>query len=95
METYLRRVVPVRRGKRASVDAMARFSAPGRAAFELSVALCALSLVFPWIAVVALAASLRALSQGSRSAWFVLPCSVWCCLLSLAIRQYLGFGVFP
>ena len=77
------------------VDALARFIEPGRGAYELSLAFCALSLVFPWVAVAALGTALLALHRGSRRAWALLPCSVWCCIVGLGIRQYIGFGIFP
>lgn len=80
---------------RERVDALARFIEPGRGAFELSLALCALSLVFPWLAVGALGTAVLALHRGSRRAWALLPCCVWCCIVGLVIRQYIGFGIFP
>jgi hypothetical protein len=77
------------------VDALARFIEPGRGAFELSLALCALSLVFPWLVVGALGTGVLALHRGSRRGWALLPCSVWCCVVGLGIRLYIGFGIFP
>jgi len=77
------------------LDAIARFTEPGRAAFELSLAGCALSLAFPWLVVGSLGAALRAARRGSRRAWVLLPCCLWCCLLGLGVRQYLGMGLFP
>jgi hypothetical protein len=76
-------------------DARARFVEPGRGAFELSLALCALSLAFPWVAIGAAAAAARAWQRGSPRAWLVLILAGWCCFLGLVIRQYLGFGMFP
>jgi hypothetical protein len=76
-------------------DALSRFIEPGRSAYELSLALCAMSLVFPWLAVGALGTAVLALHRGSRRGWALLPCSVWCCIVGLGIRQYIGFGIFP
>ncbi len=76
-------------------DAFARFIEPGRGAFELSLAFCALSLVFPWLAVGAAGTAVLALHRGSRRAWALFPCSLWCCVVGLGIRQYIGFGIFP
>ncbi len=76
-------------------DALARFVEPGRGAFELSLALCALSLVFPWVVIGAVAAAARAWQRGSPRAWLVFIVAAWCCLLGLVIRQYLGFGMLP
>jgi hypothetical protein len=81
--------------RRGGADALARFVEPGRGAFELSLALCALSLAFPWVAVGALAAAARAWQRGSPRAWLALIAGAWCCLLGLAIRQYLGLGIVP
>jgi len=74
---------------------LARFVEPGRAVFELSLALCALSLAFPWVAAGAVVAAARAWQRGSPRAWLALIASAWCCLLGLIIRQYLGVGIFP
>jgi hypothetical protein len=74
---------------------LARFIEPGRGAYELSLALCAVSLAFPWATPGAMASAARAWQQGSRRAWLAVIAAAWCCLLGLAVRQYLGFGVFP
>jgi hypothetical protein len=76
-------------------DAAARFAEPGRAAFELSLALCALSLAFPWLVVGAVAAAARAWQRRSPRAWRAVLAAAWCCLLGLVVRQYLGVGIFP
>jgi hypothetical protein len=81
--------------RRQRPDALARFVEPGRAAFELSLALCALSLVFPWLALGAGMAAARAWQRGAPRAWAALAVAGWCCFLGLAIRAFLGFGVFP
>jgi hypothetical protein len=80
---------------RSRTDALSRFIEPGRGAFELSLALCALSLAFPWVAAGAAAAAARAWQRGSPRAWLLLIVAAWCCLLGLVIRQYLGFGTVP
>ncbi len=80
---------------RSRPDALARFIEPGRGVFEVSLALCALSLVFPWLAVGAMAAAGRALYRGNRRAWMALPVAAWCCFLGLAVREYVGLGIFP
>ena len=77
------------------MDARERFIEPGRGAFELSLALCGLSLVFPWLAAGAVLAAARAWWQASPRAWNAGVAAVWCALLGLAVRAYLGFGVFP
>jgi hypothetical protein len=79
----------------AQPDAWARYGEPGRAAFELSLALCALALVFPWVGVGAVLAAARSWQKGSRRAWRALLAALWCCILGLVIRGYLGVGVFP
>jgi hypothetical protein len=76
-------------------DVLARFIEPGRRAFELSLALCALSLAFPWLAVLAMAAAGRAWQQGTKRAWRTLLAAAWCFLLGTAVRQFLGLGIFP
>ena len=76
-------------------DAAARFAEPGRAAFEFSLALSALSLAFPWLVIGSVAAAARAWQRRSPIAWRALLAAAWCCLLGLVIRQYLGFGIFP
>lgn len=83
------------RHQRGGPDALARFIEPGRGAFELSLALCALSLAFPWLAAGAMAAAARAWQRGAKRAWLALLAAGWCCLLGLAVRQYLGLGIFP
>lgn len=80
---------------RARTDALERFIEPGRGAFEVSLALCALALAFPWVAVGGAAAAALAWHRGSPRAWLVLVVAAWCCFLGLGIRQYLGFGMFP
>jgi hypothetical protein len=84
-----------RQGRRDRADALARFVEPGRAAFELSLALCALSLVLPWLVVGAIVAAARSWRRGSARAWLALLAAAWCCLLGVVIRQYLGLGIFP
>jgi hypothetical protein len=74
---------------------MARFVEPGRAAFELSLAISALSLLFPWLVVGALGSAARARQKGSRRAGRAAMAAIWCGVLGLLIRQYLGFGMFP
>jgi hypothetical protein len=81
--------------RRSGADAIARFVESGRGVLELSIALCALSLAFPWVAVGAAAAAARAWQRGSPRAWLALIAAAWCCLLGLAIRQYLGVGIIP
>ena len=76
-------------------DALARFVQPGRAAFELSLAFSALSLAFPWLAVGAMVAAARAWQRGADRAWLALLAAGWCCLLGLAVREYVGLGIFP
>jgi hypothetical protein len=76
-------------------DALDRFIEPGRRAFELSLAFCALSLLFPWLVFGAMTAAGRAWQRGSRRAWLAIVAAAWCCLLGLAVREYLGLGVFP
>jgi hypothetical protein len=76
-------------------DAPAKFIEPGRAAFELALALSALALVFPWVVIGALAAAIRARRQGSSRAGRAVVAALWCCLLGIVVRTYLGFGVFP
>jgi hypothetical protein len=76
-------------------DPLARFIEPGRGAFEVALALCALSLAFPWVAAGAAAAAVGAWHRGSPRAWLLLIVAAWCFLLGLVIRQYLGFGMFP
>jgi hypothetical protein len=87
---------PATTGRRAGrSDAAARFAEPGRAAFEFSLALSALSLAFPWLVIGSVAAAVRAWQRRSPIAWRALLAAAWCCLLGLVIRQYLGFGIFP
>jgi hypothetical protein len=76
-------------------DALARFIEPGRRAFELSLAFCALSLAFPWLAVVAMAAAGRAWQRGTKRAWGAVLAAAWCFFLGIAVRQYLALGIFP
>ena len=74
---------------------LARFAEPGRPAYELSLAFCALSLVFPWLVVGAVASGARSWRRGSAQAWRALLAAAWCCLLGVALRQYVGLGIFP
>ena len=76
-------------------DVMARFTEPGRSVFELSLALSALSLVFPWVVIGSIGAAVAARRRGSSRAGRAVIAALWCCLLGLAVRMYLGFGVFP
>ncbi len=78
-----------------AADPLALFVQPGRGAFELSLAFCALSLAFPWLTVGAIAAAARSWRRGAKRAWLALLAACWCCLLGLAVREYLGFGIFP
>ena len=64
-------------------DALARFIEPGRRAFEL------------WLAVVAMAAAGRAWQRGTKRAWGAVLAAAWCFFLGIAVRQYLGLGIFP
>jgi hypothetical protein len=81
--------------RRSGSETLGRFIEPGRGAFELSLGLCALSLVFPWLAAGAASAAARAWLLGSPRGWIAFVAAVWCCLLGLAIRGYLGIGIFP
>ncbi len=86
---------PLGEHQRGGADALARFIEPGRGAFELSLAFCALSLAFPWLAVLAMAAAGRAWQRGTKRAWGAVLAAAWCFFLGIAVRQYLGLGIFP
>jgi hypothetical protein len=81
--------------RRPRANALTRFIEPGRGAFEFSLALCALSMIFPWVALGAVGAAARSVRQGSRRAWLALAAAVWCFFVGLAVRAYLGVGIFP
>ncbi len=76
-------------------DVLARFIEPGRRAFELSLALCALSLAFPWLAVLAMAAAGRAWQQGDQAGLAYTSGRRLVLFLGTAVRQFLGLGIFP
>jgi hypothetical protein len=74
---------------------VARLVQPGRRWFEYSITLSALALVVPILAIGALVTSGVAIKAGCRRGWAALAAAVWCLLLGVAVRNFIGFGVFP
>jgi hypothetical protein len=92
-----RAFVPVWSGggpRRKQVD-LSHLGEPGRGWLEWSILFSAVALLFPEAGIVALVTACLAARARSPRGLSVTLAAVWCLLLGLGARQYLGLPLLP